>query len=266
MSGRVQFHGSTRETRGVHSCCCPTRPLRRENGAMEMPNDSDADDSSLSDPVAAARAARLRYVSDRRPGISRTREGDDFVFHDADGSPITDERTLDRIRKLAIPPAYTQVWICRDPRGHLQAVGRDARGRKQYRYHARWREIRDEAKYGKMLTFGRVLPAIRARVQATTWRCLDCRSARCSPPSSRIAGKDHDARRQRRIRQAEQELRPDHAAQPARQDQGQPSDLRLSRQARRSTITSTSNDRRLARVVERCRDSARPGPVPVPRP
>ena len=127
-----------------------------------MPQDADDD---LSDPQAAARAARLRYVSDRRPGIRRTRDGEGFAYHDVDGSLITEERTLDRIRKLAIPPAYTEVWICRDPRGHLQAVGRDARGRKQYRYHARWREVRDEAKYGKMLTFGRVLPTIRAQVQ-----------------------------------------------------------------------------------------------------
>jgi len=133
---------------------------------MTMSNDAaETDDTSLSDPAAAARAARLRYVSDRRPGIRRSREGEDFVFHDADGSLVTDERVLDRIRKLAIPPAYIDVWICRDPRGHLQAVGRDARGRKQYRYHERWREVRDEAKYGKMLTFGRVLPTIRARVQ-----------------------------------------------------------------------------------------------------
>jgi len=131
-----------------------------------MPSDAaEGDDTSLSDPEAAARAAHLRYVSDKRPGISRTRDGDGFVFHDTNGSVITDERTLDRIRKLAIPPAYTDVWICRDPRGHLQAVGRDARGRKQYRYHARWREVRDEAKYGKMLTFGRVLPTIRAKVR-----------------------------------------------------------------------------------------------------
>lgn len=124
----------------------------------------DDDEVNLNDPEAAARAARLRYVSDRRPGIRRTREGDGWVFHDTDGSVITDERTIERIKKLAIPPAYTDVWICRDPRGHLQAVGRDARGRKQYRYHARWREIRDEAKYGKMLAFGRVLPTIRSQV------------------------------------------------------------------------------------------------------
>ena len=124
-----------------------------------MPPDAD-----LHDPEAAARAAKLHYVTDRRPGITRTRDGDAWAYHDPSGAPVTDGPTLDRIRKLAIPPAYTGVWICKDPRGHLQAVGRDARGRKQYRYHPRWRVVRDEAKYGKMLTFGRVLPAIRAAV------------------------------------------------------------------------------------------------------
>jgi DNA topoisomerase-1 len=126
---------------------------------------ADHDDSDLHDPEAAALAAKLHYVSDRRPGISRSRDGDDWVFRTPSGTVITDPKVLDRIRKLAIPPAYTDVWICRDPRGHLQAVGRDAKGRKQYRYHPRWREVRDEAKYGKMLTFGRVLPAIRAAVK-----------------------------------------------------------------------------------------------------
>jgi len=124
-----------------------------------------SDEADLHDPEAAARAARLRYVSDRKPGIRRERDGEAWTFRDTDGSVITDERTIERIKKLAIPPAYTDVWICRDPQGHLQAVGRDAKGRKQYRYHAKWREIRDEAKYGKMLTFGRVLPAIRAKVR-----------------------------------------------------------------------------------------------------
>ena len=125
----------------------------------------DTDQADLHDPEAAARAAKLRYVSDTRPGITRRRTDDGWEFLDTDGSAITDPRTIERINKLAIPPAYTDVWICRDPRGHLQAVGRDAKGRKQYRYHPRWREIRDEAKYGKMLTFGRVLPQIRAAVQ-----------------------------------------------------------------------------------------------------
>jgi DNA topoisomerase-1 len=125
----------------------------------------DTSDTLLHDPHEAARAAHLHYVSDKKPGISRIREGDGFAYRDPDGTPITDERTIERIHKLAIPPAYTDVWVCRDPQGHLQAVGRDARGRKQYRYHPRWRVIRDEAKYGKMLVFGRVLPLIRARVR-----------------------------------------------------------------------------------------------------
>ena len=116
------------------------------------------------DPVAAARAAKLRYVSDRKPGFTRKRVDDGFEFFDTDGSKITDEATIARIKKLAIPPAYTDVWICRDPNGHLQAVGRDARGRKQYRYHPNWRAVRDENKYGKMLVFGRVLPTIREQV------------------------------------------------------------------------------------------------------
>ena len=119
----------------------------------------------LHDPLEAARAAHLRYVSDKKPGITRVMTEDGWVFHEPGGAVITDESVIDRIKKLAIPPAYTDVWICRDARGHIQAVGRDARGRKQYRYHAKWREVRDEAKYGKMLTFGRVLPAIRDRVK-----------------------------------------------------------------------------------------------------
>jgi DNA topoisomerase I len=115
---------------------------------------------------SAAKAAKLRYVSDRRPGISRARRADGFTYHNPDGSTVTDEDTLARIRKLAIPPAYEHVWICPYPNGHLQAVGRDARGRKQYRYHPRWREVRDEGKYGKMLVFGKLLPKIRERVDA----------------------------------------------------------------------------------------------------
>jgi DNA topoisomerase-1 len=116
------------------------------------------------DLKAAARAAKLRYVSDRAPGIRRVRTRTGFAYRHPDGSKVSDEETLARIRKLAIPPAYEDVWICPQPNGHLQAVGRDARGRKQYRYHPRWREVRDEAKYGKMLVFGRVLPKIRTRV------------------------------------------------------------------------------------------------------
>jgi DNA topoisomerase I len=117
------------------------------------------------DPEEAAKLAHLRYVSDAKPGIRRQRKGDGWVYKDDDGHEITDEHTLARIKSLVIPPAWTDVWICRAPNGHLQAVGRDARGRKQYRYHPRWRVVRDEAKYGKMLIFGRVLPKIREQVE-----------------------------------------------------------------------------------------------------
>jgi DNA topoisomerase-1 len=114
---------------------------------------------------AAAKAAHLHYVSDHKPGITRVRTPKGFRYVAPDGHRITDEETIARIQKLAIPPAYEKVWICPDPNGHIQAVGRDARGRKQYRYHPRWREVRDEAKFSKMLVFGRVLPKIRERVE-----------------------------------------------------------------------------------------------------
>ncbi len=108
--------------------------------------------------------ARLRYVSDRTKGYSRSRRGGEFIYQDTEGNRIKDAVILARIRSLAIPPAYTEVWICRDAAGHLQAVGRDARGRKQYRYHPRWRSVRDDAKFEKMVRFGRVLPRIRRRI------------------------------------------------------------------------------------------------------
>ncbi len=130
--------------------------------AVSRGNDDEADLSS--DPRAAAKAARLHYVDDSKPGITREMGENGFLYRQPDGSTIDDEATLDRIRKLAVPPAYVDVWICRDPKGHLQAVGRDARRRKQYRYHPEWRVIRDEAKYGKMVLFGQKLPLIRAQV------------------------------------------------------------------------------------------------------
>ncbi len=116
-------------------------------------------------PRQAARAAHLRYVNDGEPGYRRLRSGGGFRYVTSRGRSIRDGRTLARIRSLAIPPAYREVWICRDPRGHVQATGRDARGRKQYRYHARWREVRDELKFDRMLAFSRALPRIRARVE-----------------------------------------------------------------------------------------------------
>src|SRR5919107_194628 len=118
----------------------------------------------VKDPVESAESAGLRYVSDTMPGIRRKRSGSGFSYVGPDGKAVKDPATLARIRSLAIPPAYVDVWICPSANGHIQATGRDARGRKQYRYHPKWRETRDETKYGKMLGFGAALPAIRARV------------------------------------------------------------------------------------------------------
>jgi len=117
------------------------------------------------DVVAMAKQAGLRYVGDHMAGIRRKRAGRSFSYIDRNGDKVTDETTLARIRKLAIPPAWNDVWICASPHGHLQATGIDARGRKQYRYHADWRTIRDETKYNRMIAFGRALPAIRDRVR-----------------------------------------------------------------------------------------------------
>ena len=116
-------------------------------------------------PSEAAKAASLRYVNDAGPGIRRRRSGKGFAYFLSDGTPLRDKTALARIRALAIPPAWEQVWICPLAEGHLQATGRDARGRKQYRYHARWRRVRDETKYERMLPFGRALPRIRARLR-----------------------------------------------------------------------------------------------------
>ncbi|HEX5828979.1 MAG TPA: hypothetical protein VFY23_15750 [Candidatus Limnocylindrales bacterium] len=115
---------------------------------------------------AAAREAGLRWSHDGVPGITRRRAGKGWSYRTPDGSPVRDPETLARIRALAIPPAWTDVWICPEPRGHLQATGRDARGRKQHRYHAAFREHRETAKFDRMLQFAELLPVIRERVDA----------------------------------------------------------------------------------------------------
>jgi DNA topoisomerase-1 len=121
--------------------------------------------SGPGDPEASAEEAGLRYVSDAMPGIRRKRAGRGFSYIGVDGQRLRDRRQIDRIRSLAIPPAWTDVWICPIARGHLQATGRDAKGRKQYRYHPRWHAVRDEAKYERMIAFGQALPRIRRRVE-----------------------------------------------------------------------------------------------------
>ncbi len=117
------------------------------------------------DPQDAAEGAGLVYVHDDEPGITRRRAGKGWSFRKPDGSAVKDLAEIARIRKLAIPPAYTDVWICLDPRGHIQATGRDAKGRKQYRYHQAFREVRDGAKYEHVTAFAEALPIIRATVK-----------------------------------------------------------------------------------------------------
>ncbi len=117
-------------------------------------------------PIASAEAAGLTYVTDADPGIRRRRSGRGFSYAAAAGGLVRDQATLRRIRALAIPPAWTDVWVCVDPDGHIQATGRDAKGRKQYRYHQQWREARDETKFERMFSFGSALPRMRARVDA----------------------------------------------------------------------------------------------------
>lgn len=122
------------------------------------------DDAVIPDPRDAAKEAGLIYVNDDMPGITRQRSGKGFSYRGPDGKTITDKAERARLASLAIPPAYTDVWICPDPRGHVQATGRDAKGRKQYRYHPDFRAVRDGAKYDHMLDFAHVLPQIRDRV------------------------------------------------------------------------------------------------------
>jgi DNA topoisomerase-1 len=171
-------------------------------------------EEEIVNPAEIAKSAGLRYVSDTDPGIRRKRAGKNFSYIGLDGKPIHDQEVLRRIRSLGIPPAWNNVWICPKPNGHIQATGRDAKGRKQYRYHPHWREVRDETKYNRMIAFGEALPTIRARIShdlklpglhrekvlaAVVW-LLDTTAIR--------VGNEEYANRERFVR-------PDHAAQPA---------------------------------------------------
>ena len=137
-------------------------PSRRRRPTTPPP----VDEPPSPDPEEVARDAGLRYVSDRRAGITRRRAGRGWSYRAPDGTLVRDAKSLARIRALAIPPAWLDVWISPVVSGHIQATGRDARGRKQYRYHPRWRHVRDEAKYDRTIAFAEALPAIRERVAA----------------------------------------------------------------------------------------------------
>jgi DNA topoisomerase I len=146
-------------------------PVVRHEAIVSMERDTTSTGGAenmsavTAEAIEMAAAAGLVYVSDVQPGIRRERDGEQFVYVRPDQRRVTQASELERIARLAIPPAYENVWICAHPRGHLQATGRDARRRKQYRYHAEWRTIRDGAKFGRMVEFGEALPRLRARVR-----------------------------------------------------------------------------------------------------
>ncbi|WP_043307808.1 DNA topoisomerase IB [Pseudomonas sp. ML96] len=139
------------------------RPTPLASGERPLPEDEGCDTGT---PLCPDLPADLHYVDDRQPGISRRKLRGHFAYFTSDAERIRDEEEIRRINALAIPPAYSDVWICPDPQGHLQATGRDARGRKQYRYHARWREVRDGNKYERILDFGHALPTLRRQVES----------------------------------------------------------------------------------------------------
>ncbi|MBP2290523.1 DNA topoisomerase IB [Azospirillum rugosum] len=211
-----------------------------------IPTDLQADSKE------AAACAGLIYVSDEEPGIRRRRAGKGFTYKWPDGQTVTEEDTLARIRKLAIPPAYRDVWICTEPEGHLQATGRDDKGRKQYRYHPRWTEMREGTKFGRMLEFCRALPAIRQRVDedlsrrglprekvlATVVRLLETTLIR--------VGNETYARENQSYGLTT--LRDDHADIEG-------SEIRFSFKGKSGKEWNVSlKDRRLARVVRACQD------------
>jgi DNA topoisomerase-1 len=204
------------------------------------------------DPLAAASAAALRHVTDEVPGLRRVRRGSGFGYRDGRGRPVRERATLSRIRALAIPPAWTDVWISPDPDGHIQATGRDARGRKQYRYHEAWRRVRDEAKYHRLVAFCRVLPAVRAAVERDLRCSCLCKRKVVAAVVSLMeraqlrVGNDEYARQNdsygaTTLRDRHAKIRGDTVELAYRGKSGV---------ARRVTLT----DRRLARIVRCCRD------------
>ena len=219
-----------------------SRPRRKPAPALEV----------VTDPVESAQAAGLRYVSDTMPGIRRKKSGSGFSYIASDGKAIKNSAELARIRALAIPPAYTDVWICPAANGHIQATGRDARGRKQYRYHPKWRETRDETKFGRILAFSEALPRVRRKLEAdlgktglprekvlaTVVRLLDCTGIR--------VGNDEYARANRSYGLTT--LQDRHVAVSG-------SNMQFEFRGKSGKSHRVSlNDRRLARIVQRCQE------------
>jgi DNA topoisomerase-1 len=204
------------------------------------------------DPARSAHSAGLRYIDDRRRGIRREMGPLGFRYIGPDGKVVRKASILKRIRALVIPPAWTEVWICTNPRGHLQATGRDARGRKQYRYHTRWRECRDETKFYRMQAFAAALPAIRARTAADLAKTGLCRErvlasvVRLLERTLIRVGNDEYARTNRSFGLTT--LRDKHVAISG-------STIRFQFRGKSGKRHEVGlDDRRLARIVRQCRD------------
>jgi len=217
-----------------------------------MPGATASAPSSAEEARAAAEGAGLRYASDQRPGITRRRSGSGFSYRAPDGTTVRSARTRERIAALAVPPAWTDVWINTDPNGHLQATGRDQRGRKQYRYHERWRQVRDADKYDALVEFGHGLVALRAevdrdlrrpglppeRVLALVVRLLDDTLVRIGNVEYAC---DNDTYGLTTLRRRHVEVTPSTAVFEFTGKGGHEHDVTIS-------------DRRLARIVARCRE------------
>jgi DNA topoisomerase-1 len=221
--------------------------------AMTQPQPIPPDDPAPpgDDPAADAAAAGLRYVAEDEPGLGRHARGRGFAYRDAGGAPVRDRETLSRIRSLAVPPAWTEVWICADPLGHLQATGRDEAGRKQYRYHPEFRRARDLRKYARLADFARAVPAIRRRVD------LDLR--RPGLPKEKVLAAAVRLMDAALLRVGGREYAKDHSfgltTLRDRHARIEGDDIRLEfrgKSGRRWTVRL--HDRRLAKVVRSCRD------------
>jgi DNA topoisomerase I len=202
--------------------------------------------------VASAEIAGLRYVSDRQRGIVRRKGSDGFVYVGVDGKVIRTRTVLDRIRALAVPPAWTDVWICADPRGHIQATGRDAKHRKQYRYHAAWHAFRGETKFDRMEEFARALPQIRRRTRVDL--------AQSGLPRSKVLATIVQLLEKSLIRVGNEEYARENRSFGLttlrnRHVQVTGATLRFEFRGKSGVRHSVGvNDRRLARVVKKCRD------------
>lgn len=222
-----------------------SRPARRRKTRAEILD-------LPTDPVESAQEAGLRYVTDTGPGIRRRRAGRGFTYVGVDGNRITDRGQLERIRSLAIPPAWTDVWISPTRRGHIQATGRDGKGRKQYRYHPRWHEVRDEVKYGRMLAFAAALPTIRQRTEE------DLR--RQGLPREKVLAAVVRLLEKTMIRVGNEEYARDNESFGLTTLQDEHADVRSRRVIFRYKGKSgkehetTLTDPRLARIVKRCQD------------